>query len=70
MDNLIPVKDIEGLFRDSNGVIHNVDKEGYNAYINHRNNILKERERIESLETDVSDIKNSIQLILKLLQGQ
>lgn len=69
MDNLIPVKDVEGLYRDANGVIHNIDKEGFSSYVNHRNNILKERERIGQLENDVSHIKDSITLILKLLQG-
>lgn len=69
MDKLIPVKDMNGLYRGAHGVIHNVDNEGYAAYIAHRNTILSDKDRIQKLETDVSEIKESLSFIVKFLKG-
>ena len=56
-----------GLVRDleSNAVIHN-DKTAYQNYIQLRDQKLKEKERLDKLENDVSEIKDLlIQLINK-----
>jgi hypothetical protein len=70
MEDLIPVKDVAGLHRDSKGVIHNTDKAGFEAYIAHRNKILTEDQRIRKLEEDVGDINTTLKQLLSILQGK
>tara|TARA_B100001939_G_C16891151_1_gene595462 strand:- start:919 stop:1152 length:234 start_codon:yes stop_codon:yes gene_type:complete len=57
---------------DTNAII-NVDKSGYQAYITNREKLLSDKERIEKLETKVSDIKGDLDeikdLLLKALKG-
>ena len=57
---------------DTNAII-NVDKAGYQAYITNRDKLLSDKERIEKLETKVSDIKGDLDeikdLLLKALKG-
>ena len=57
---------------DTNAII-NVDKTGYQAYITNRDKLLSDKERIEKLETQVSDIKGDLDeikdLLLKALKG-
>jgi len=57
---------------DTNAII-NVDKSGYQAYITNRDKLLSDKERIEKLETQVSDIKGDLDeikdLLLKALKG-
>lgn len=51
---------------DTNAII-NVDKTGYQAYITNRDKLLSDKERIEKLETQVSDIKGDLDEIKDLL---
>ena len=57
---------------DTNAII-NVDTSGYQAYITNRDKLLSDKERIEKLETQVSDIKGDLDeikdLLLKALKG-
>jgi len=57
---------------DTNAII-NIDKSGYQAYITNRDKLLSDKERIEKLETKVSDIKGDLDeikdLLLKALKG-
>ena len=57
---------------DTNAII-NVDRSGYQAYITNRDKLLSDKERIEKLETQVSDIKGDLDeikdLLLKALKG-
>jgi len=55
----IKVEGYPDLVRDpSNGAIINSDKDAYKNYIDSRNRKLREIERIENLEKDMSEIKN------------
>ena len=70
--NRIPVKDHKDLYReDSSKSIINTNKNDYETYVRNRNRMNSERERIENLEEkvdslqgDISDIKN---LLLKMV---
>jgi len=57
---------------DTNAII-NTDKTGYKSYIANRNKLLSDKERIDKLETQVSDIKGDLSeikdLLLKALKG-
>ena len=57
---------------DTNAII-NTDKTGYKAYITNRDKLLSDKERIDKLETQVSDIKGDLSeikdLLLKALKG-
>ncbi len=65
---LIPVKGQSGLFRDSEtGAIINNNSNEYRSYINNRDKLLSEKERIDKLESDIGDIKRMLQ---KLTNGQ
>lgn len=56
------------LRRDSTGVIHNVNNHSYLEYITKRNAALENRKRIEQLESDNKEIKETLKLILQLLR--
>ena len=59
---LIPVKDQSGFFRDSEtGAIINNDSNEYKSYMNNRDKLLSEKERIDKLESDIGDIKRMLQ---------
>ena len=70
--NRIPVKDHEHLFRDNHSkAIINTNKGDYETYVRTRERMNSEKERIENLEEkvnslqgDISDIKN---LLLKIV---
>ena len=70
--NRVPVKDHKSLFRDENSnSIINTNKSDYETYVRNRDRMNSERERIENLEEkvdslqgDISDIKN---LLLKIV---
>jgi|TARA_B100000035_G_scaffold313965_1_gene328950 predicted transcriptional regulator len=65
---LIPVKDQSGFFRDSEtGAIINNDSNEYKSYMNNRDKLLSEKERIDKLESDIGDIKRMLQ---QLTNGQ
>lgn len=62
------------LVRDTEtSAIINTDTSGYQAYITNRNKLLSDKERIDKLETQVSDIKGDLSeikdLLLKALKG-
>lgn len=65
---MIPVKDHDGLARGRNGVIHNTDQSAYRAYIENRQKILDEEERLTRLENQVANIQDALGVIIKMLE--
>ena len=64
----IPVEGQPGLYRDSEtGAIVNNNSNEYQTYINNKNKLLSEKERIDKLESDIGDIKRMLQ---QLTNGQ
>lgn len=60
----IPVEGHPGLYRDSKtGAIINRNSNDYQSYINNRNKLLSEKERIDKLESDIGDIKRMLQAL-------
>lgn len=68
--NYIKVKNHEDLVRDtrSNAII-NQNKNAYDNYIENYRNTYTEKQRINSLERDLSDVKNDINEIKGLLKS-
>ena len=65
--SLIRVKDHDGLYKDSStGAVINKDTSGYQQYMENRNKMLSDKERLDSLENDIHDIKS---LLLKVLES-
>ena len=65
--SLIPIKDHDGLYKDSStGAIVNKDISGYQQYIQNRDKLLSDKERLDSIENDINDIKT---LLLKFLES-
>jgi len=67
--NYIKVKNHEDLVRDtrSNAII-NQNKSAYDNYIENYKHTYTEKQRINSLERDLSDVKNDINEIKTLLK--
>ena len=67
--NYIKVKGHDNLIRDSktNSII-NTNMVEYNEYISRRNSKLKEIEKLQNLESDVTNIKNDLDEIKSLLK--
>ena len=67
--NCIKVKGHDNLIRDSktNSII-NTNMVEYNEYILRRNSKLKENEKLQNLESDVTNIKNDLDEIKSLLK--
>ena len=64
---LIKVKDHEGLYKDSfTGAVVNKDASGYQQYVQNREKLLSDKERLDSIENDINDIKT---LIIKFLES-
>ena len=64
----IKVEGYPDLVRDpSNGAIINTDKTAYQNYIDSKNRKIRELERIETLEKDMSEIKDLMHKILDKL---
>lgn len=64
----IPVEGQPGLYRDSEtGAVVNNNSNEYQTYINNKNKLLSEKERIDKLESDIGDIKRMLQ---QLTNGQ
>lgn len=64
---MIPVEGHINLFRDEqSGAIVNLDTKEYQNYVRLRSERKKQREEIEQLKTDVSEIK---QLLKDLING-
>lgn len=65
---LIPVKGSKGLFRDEEtGAILNKNDIEYSAYIENRKKLLSDKERINNLENQLTDVKSDIKDIKDLL---
>jgi len=64
----IPVKDHRNLYRDSSSkAIVNTDITGYQSYISNREKLQENKDRIDNLELDLEEVKNSLHDIKDLL---
>ena len=63
---MIPVKDNKGLFRDeeTNSII-NCDDNEYEQYLKLKNQKINEKSEIESLKSDIDEIKSALKVILE-----
>jgi len=69
MSNYIPVEGQDGFYRDTRtGAIVNRNRLEYQSYIKQREKMNSDKERIDKLENDVSDIKSMLNNIVDLLQ--
>ena len=65
--SLIKVKDHDGFYKDtSSGAIVNKNTSGYQQYIENRDRLLSDKERLDAIENDIHDIKS---LLLKVLES-
>ena len=63
---LYRVKDHDGLYKDSStGAVINKDNNGYQQYMENRNKMLSDKERLDSLENDIHDIKTMLKTFLE-----
>jgi len=63
------MKRVEGhkhLFREDSGAIVNTDTNGYNQYVRLRTERKKQREEIDGLKQDISEIKS---LLMEIING-
>lgn len=67
---MIPVKDNRGLYRDekTNSII-NCDDFQYNQYLKMKEEKSKEKSEIESLKTDIEEIKSALKIILEKINN-
>jgi len=66
---LLDMKRVEGhkhLFREDSGAIVNTDTNGYNQYVRLRTERKKQREEIDGLKQDISEIKS---LLMEIING-
>ncbi len=62
---LIPVKGMEGFFRDTETqAIVNKNNLAYQSYVQNRDKLLSDKERIDKLENEIGDIKSMIQILI------
>tara|TARA_Y100000361_G_scaffold111712_1_gene101887 strand:- start:844 stop:1053 length:210 start_codon:yes stop_codon:yes gene_type:complete len=65
--SLIKVKDHDGFYKDtSSGAVINKNNSDYQQYVETRDRLLSEKERLDSIENDIHDIKS---LLLKVLES-
>lgn len=65
---LIPVKDNKGLFRDVNtNSIVNTDTNQYQSYISNREKLSSDKERIDNLENQLTDVRSDLNDIKDML---
>ena len=65
--SLLKVKDHDGFYKDtSSGAIVNKNNSGYQQYIENRDRLLSDKERLDAIENDIHDIKS---LLLKVLES-
>lgn len=57
------------LVRTKDGSIQNINTNEYHSFIHRRNAILENQKRMESLESDNKEIKQTLSQILELLRG-
>ncbi len=64
--SLLRVKDHDGLYKDSStGAVINKDTSGYQQYMENRSKMLSDKERLDSLENDIHDIKTMLKTFLE-----
>lgn len=67
--DLIPVEGNPGLYRDSlSNAIVNTNKNDYESYVRSREKINSGKHQVESLQKQVSDLKDDIDEIKQLLK--
>ena len=65
--SLLKVKDHDGFYKDtSSGAVINKNNSDYQQYVETRDRLLSEKERLDSIENDINDIKS---LLLKVLES-
>lgn len=64
---MLKVEGEPDLARAPNGTIQNINQNEYQAYVAKRKAIIEQRNRMERLEQEVAEMKNSIATILQLL---
>jgi len=68
--NLIPVEGRPGLYRNSvTNVIVNKNEHDYNVYVQQREKMNDEKQRIKNLESDVKIVKDDLSEIKTLLRS-
>lgn len=70
MPEYLKVENHSDLVRDTNtGAILSNDISSYQLYINNRNRAISEKQRIENLESELSDIKTLLNTLIGKLDG-
>lgn len=70
MPDYLKVENHSDLVRDTNtGAILSNDSSSYQLYINNRNRAISEKQRIENLESELSDIKCLLRTLIGKLDG-
>ena len=65
--SLLKVKDHDGFYKDtSSGAVINKNNSDYQQYVETRDRLLSEKERLDSIENDIHDIKS---VLLKVLES-
>ena len=65
--SLLKVKDHDGFYKDtSSGAVINKNNSDYQQYVETRDRLLSEKERLDSIENDIHHIKS---LLLKVLES-
>ena len=65
--SLLKVKDHDGFYKDtSSGAVINKNNSDYQQYVETRDRLFSEKERLDSIENDINDIKS---LLLKVLES-
>jgi len=63
---MIPVKGHIGLYRDeSSNAIINANNKDYNEYIQSKNKLIENQNKIESLERNIDEIKTLLKMIIE-----
>ena len=63
---MIRVEGHKHLFREDSGAIVNTDTNGYNQYVKLRSERRRQREEIDGLKNDISEIKS---LLMEIING-
>ena len=63
---MIPVKGHNGLYRDeSTNAIINTNDSIYNDYINSRNRLIENQEKMTTIENELTEIKELLKILLE-----
>ena len=63
---MIPVKGHSGLYRDENtNAIINTNDSVYNDYINSRNRLIENQEKMTTIENELTEIKELLKILLE-----